>query len=33
MPLQNPRAALAPDDAFFRETVAERDPELSAALR
>jgi glycine hydroxymethyltransferase len=32
MPLQNPRP-LAADDAFFRATVAERDPELNAALR
>jgi glycine hydroxymethyltransferase len=32
MPLQNPRP-LAADDAFFRATVAERDPELDAALR
>jgi glycine hydroxymethyltransferase len=33
MPLQNPRTALSPDDAFFRATVAESDPELNAALR
>jgi glycine hydroxymethyltransferase len=33
MPLQNPRTALSPDDAFFRASVAESDPELNAALR
>jgi len=33
MPLQNPRTALSPDDAFFRATVAESDPELNATLR
>jgi glycine hydroxymethyltransferase len=33
MPLQNPRAAASPEDAFFTGTVAECDPELNAALR
>src|SRR5579885_1923523 len=33
MPLQDPRPALGPGEAFFHGTVAERDPELSAALR
>jgi glycine hydroxymethyltransferase len=33
MPMQNPRPSASPDDAFFGGSVAERDPELNAALR
>src|SRR5260370_33011979 len=33
MPVQNSRAPASPDEVFFTGTVAERDPELNAALR